>query len=557
MDNTVLNEKAEKDSLSTSSVSKSHAAQFEEYLHFAALQRLAEETADMPADEANDRPQGKSNWLTRLSDHKGQNVNVDIHNIGTPPPPTADELERENASRALRLASWATIFYLITTDILGPFNAPYAIAQLGWVPGILLYVFMGIIATYCGIILWRLFIRLDSLRYPLRSYADIVERIFGRTARQFVTILQSLQLLIGVATITLSNGQALAQLTKGKLCFAVCIIIWTIVGLGLGQIRTLKNFGFLANASVWLNLLIIFVSMGFIAHSTPNFAAAQKSLGVSPGPVVTKAFTKLPLFTKVNGIMNMVYAYGGSMIFPEMMAEMRRPMDFWKGLAIAQMLIFAAYLTYGTFVYAFQGQFTLPLAFQGVSKFAWQSFGNIIILITGIIAAGLFGNIGIKIVYRDFIEDWFKGPRLMSPKGRMIWTVLVFAYWSISFVIASSIPQIQAITGLVAAFAIMQFTYTFPPIMRFGYDVITDAMAADQPYVVGGGSQCRVDTWRQWSRWKRGLFGGRWYFKLFNVILFLGGLVTACMGMWAAGESIKEAFKNNGAATSFGCTSPV
>ncbi len=48
-----------------------------------------------------------------------------------------------------------------------------------------------------------------------------------------------------------------------------------------------------------LNLLIIFVSMGFIAHSTPNFEAAQKSLGVSPGPVVTAAFTQLPLFTQV------------------------------------------------------------------------------------------------------------------------------------------------------------------------------------------------------------------------------------------------------------------
>ena len=49
-----------------------------------------------------------------------------------------------------------------------------------------------------------------------------------------------------------------------------------------------------------LNLLIIFVSMGFIAHSSPNFDAAQKSLGVSPGPVVTAAFTSLPLFTKVS-----------------------------------------------------------------------------------------------------------------------------------------------------------------------------------------------------------------------------------------------------------------
>ena len=49
----------------------------------------------------------------------------------------------------------------------------------------------------------------------------------------------------------------------------------------------------------------------------------------------------------------------------------------------------------------------------------------------------------------------------------------------------------------------MQFTYTFPPILRFGYDVITDAMAADAPYVPGQGARGRVDNWSQWSRWKR------------------------------------------------------
>ena len=72
-----------------------------------------------------------------------------------------------------------------------------------------------------------------------------------------------------------------------------------------------------------------------------------------------------------------------------------------------------------------------------------------------------------------------------------------------AFVIGSAIPQIQTIVGLIAALAIMQFTYTFPPILRLGYDVITDAMAADAPYVPGQGASGRVDNWNQWSRWKR------------------------------------------------------
>jgi len=49
----------------------------------------------------------------------------------------------------------------------------------------------------------------------------------------------------------------------------------------------------------------------------------------------------------------------------------------------------------------------------------------------------------------------------------------------------------------------MQFTYSFPPLLRLGYDIITDAMAADMEYVPGSGAGCRVDTWKDWSRWKR------------------------------------------------------
>ena len=40
--------------------------------------------------------------------------------------------EWTNANRALRTATWGAIFYLITTDILGPFSLPFAFASMGW-----------------------------------------------------------------------------------------------------------------------------------------------------------------------------------------------------------------------------------------------------------------------------------------------------------------------------------------------------------------------------------------------------------------------------------------
>ncbi|KAI0094160.1 transmembrane amino acid transporter protein-domain-containing protein [Irpex rosettiformis] len=542
-------------------------------------------------------------------------------------PPDIDE-DLINARRALRTASWFAVFYLITTDILGPFNAPFAFSQVGYVPGVILYLIMGGVACYTGLILWKLFCALDSEHYPVRTYADLGERIFGTWFKNLCTVLQSLQLIINVGTICLSNAQSVAQIAvHNEFCFSVQILIWSLFGMIIGQIRSLKNYGWFANMAVWLNLLTIFITMGVVAHSPPNFAGATAAYGIAPtDPISKTAFTHLPLFSKVNGIMNMVFAYGGAMIFPEFMAEMRRPMDFWKAMCCAQLLIGIVYMMFGLFVYSFQGQFTLPLAYQGMSSFAWQTVGNALALVTGIIAAGLYGNIGIKVAYYQIVEQWFKGPPLMSKKGWYIWSAMVLLYWSLAFIVASAIPQVQTISGLVAAVCIMQFTYTFPPLLYAGFYLRLDA-ARDE----------RGDTWWSWSRWARGMksspnadvvvvsrgqvvaprgggggggcggvgifggcgigifgggggigiFGGgkgrsekptvdggetthakspriagiaqgsTWYYKTFNIVLFLASLAMACLGMYGSGKSIQETFKSGGAATSFGCTAPV
>jgi len=197
-------------------------------------------------------------------------------------------------------------------------------------------------------------------------------------------------------------------------------------------------------------------------------------------------------------------------------------------------------------VYAFQGQFTLPIAFQGMSTFAWQTVGNALGLVTGIIAAGLYGNIGIKVAYYHIVEQWLKGPPFMSKRGRFAWMIMVIIYWSLAFIVGSAIPQVQTISSLVAAVCIMQFTYTFPPLLWAGYQMRLDAAVGD----VG-------DTWRQSSRWVRGLMTGRWHYKVFNIVLFLASLACACLGMYGSGKQIQVTFASGGAATSFGCGAPV
>lgn len=122
-----------------------------------------------------------------------------------------------------------------------------------------------------GWLLWSVFLGVDSYQFPAKNYGDLAFRTWGRPLRHIVNFLQALQLLISVGVIVIGNGQALSQMSKFRLCYAVCCLLWALAGFAVGQVRTLQKFGILANAAVFINVLIMFISMGVFAHSPPNY----------------------------------------------------------------------------------------------------------------------------------------------------------------------------------------------------------------------------------------------------------------------------------------------
>jgi hypothetical protein len=224
-------------------------------------------------------------------------------------------------------------------------------------------------------------------------------------------------------------------------------------------------------------------------------------------------------------------------------------------------------------VYARQGQFTQSLAYFGVSPYSMQTVGNVIAVITGTIAAALYGNIAQKAVYYLVVEQLFKGPPLMTTRGWVWWCVVNSVFWPlcehtryfsssrecglshcIAFVVGAAIPQVQTITGLIGSACILQFTYTFPFFLKFSFDMKLDASRSDGSFVPGRAQ--RLDTWWNWSRWRRGLFTGNVLSKLIHFTLGLACLAMACLGMYGSGIAIQETFDVS-SSTSFGCTPPA
>ncbi|KAN0090425.1 Transmembrane amino acid transporter domain containing protein [Hyaloscypha variabilis] len=555
---------------------------FEEYIYYATITRAEEKIANERYVAAAGPKSFKSVVKNRFSKghvetvapdfsstdnnstgektgHDENGVIIPSRNLGG-----VTDSEWKNASRAVRTAGWSSVFYLITTDILGPFSVPWSFAQMGYGPGVALYTVFGGFAMYSGFQLWKVFMALDSDRYPMKSYADCFFRVYGRWARHGVNILQAIQLLFTVSILILSNGQSISQVSKASICFIVCLVIFMAAGMVVGQIRTLQRFGWLANFAVWINLLIIFICMGVAANSPPNYATAESSFGPNfgQGPVHTYAGTPPAgmasggsgFVGSLNGLNQAVYSYGGAMLFISFLAEMRHPWDFWKGILCADIFIYVVYLFFGVFVYSYQGQFAFNPVMQGLSPYNWQTATNIMNIITGLIAACLYGNIGIKVAYVEVFQELLHAPPLTTKAGKFLWVALVPAYWALAWVVCAAIPQFSYISGLVGAVCILQFTYTFPAILAFGFQIQKDAMLPEETFDPTTRTYNRVDTGVK--RWVRG-FKVKWHVNTFNFIYFLGALCTAALGIYSSCLGLISAFNGASVATSFGCATPV
>lgn len=110
-----------------------HNLPLQAYLHYAEIQRECEKKNDFDKLYEIQTVQMQTEPKCNLS---------------------GDKLQLQ---RKLRIAKSSAVFFLITTDILGPYNAPYAIAQMGYVPGIILYVLFGVFAAICGYL--RIFLK--------------------------------------------------------------------------------------------------------------------------------------------------------------------------------------------------------------------------------------------------------------------------------------------------------------------------------------------------------------------------------------------------------------
>jgi hypothetical protein len=405
---------------------------------------------------------------------------------------------------------------------------------------------------------------LDSSRFPMQSFGDPFLRLFGVNMRHFINVAQSLQQFCTVAILIFSKSLNIEQIAHGKVCFVAMMIVIMVVGMAGGFIRSLKKIGWISNFAVWINIVNFIIIMVAAAHFKPYYPAITRSTLIKEiGPI--KTFAGIPpdqyqqqaagFAGTFNAVNQMVYAYAGALLFVAFLSEMRHPMDFWKGMLLAQLFITIVYMFFGVYIYSFYGQYSASNVVNVVNPYGLQTTGNVLRLLSGWIAIIMYFNIGMKTVYLEVFQAIFHFPSIVEKKGKYLWYALGPCYWILAFIVAGAVPNLNGITGLVGAVFMMNFTYTFPGMMYLSNII---HKAAELPGE-GFNPATRVTTRHDdgIKRWIRG-FKKTWLTSTATFIYILLGLACCGMGTWAAIEGLIEVFGPDGTvAVSFGCPVPV
>lgn len=363
-----------------------------------------------------------------------------------------------------RNAKWYySAFHNVTAMVgAGVLSLPYAMAQLGWGPGVVVLVLSWVITLYT---LWQM-VEMHEMIPGKRfdRYHELGQQAFGEKLGLWIVVPQQLMVEVGVDIVYMvTGGTSLRQFHR-----LVC--------------KDCKGFGL----SAWI---VVFASPHFVLSQLPNFnaiagvslAAAIMSLSYSTiawgasvhrGPDDLTSYdykfstTSNGVFQVFNALGNVAFAYAGHNVVLEIQATIpstpERPskIPMWRGVLVAYLIVAFCYF--------------------GVALLGYWAFGNAVsdnVLISldhpvWLIAAAnlmvVIHVIGSYQIYAMPVFDMLESVLVKKchlPPGIILRLVARSLYVAFTCFVGVTLPFFGDLLGFFGGFAFAPTTYFLPCIM--------------------------------------------------------------------------------------------
>lgn len=469
-------------------------------------------------------------------------------------PKTNDYPTWNNEDLSLRTSNWIVCAGLLTSEIMGAYLVPNSVAMIGYAPSNVMLSVCFLLTLAAGGITWWMFMLFDSPEYPIKTFADIAYILGGNFCKQTVIFLQIIAMVLTAATSLIGATEAIVILRSERVCWVGLLVL--IVGLQtiFGHIRQLSNLGKYCVFVSICNYINLFVQLGYVGGGAePNWENAKNLLGLNKAPIMTYGITpNQTLVDKIVAISNISYVFAGSVVFPEIISELRRPWDFWKSMISAQSVIFCTYMIYGNFYYANQGQFANSPAVFGISNTKALKGLSFITFLTGFIQGIFYGHLSSKITYKNYLPLIFKRLKFHSKTGLLLWSATVLLIWVAIFVIAAGVPQVSAVSSFTSALTMIPLTYVIP----YVFHMLTLFIKSNAEHIEYNPSSLVASQKPSPKKFISRGFKENWSISVFYILVSLASLSFSGLGLYGSVEYMKIIFDST-PATSFSCTSPI
>jgi hypothetical protein len=256
-------------------------------------------------------------------------------------------------------------------------------------------------------------------------------------------------ILIGFHILT--AAKIFNTLSDHSLCTVVFSIIGTLIGIILSFPRTLRHVSFMSiGSSICMGIAILLFLV--FAGIEPNPGFGYSGTFPKAGPVKTYKYP-LPGTTWVdclNAVLNITFLWVPQILFPTFIAEMEKPEDFPKSLAVLAAVSAFLFIVPPAIGFHYLGQYSTAPAFGSLSVVSYKKASFAFVIVPTIIIGVIYCNVSAKYVYFRILGK-SRHSHSNTAVGWGVWLALVIVIWFLGFIFASVIPSMGDFLSLLGS----------------------------------------------------------------------------------------------------------
>jgi hypothetical protein len=223
------------------------------------------------------------------------------------------------------------------------------------------------------------------------------------------------------------------------------------MGIVMSLPRTLKHVSFMSMFSAACMLLSIILFLVF-AGIEDNPLYGYNGVYPKAGPVKTYAFPLegTTFVAAMNAVLNITFLWVPQILFPSFIAEMERPQDFPKALAVLGGISAVLFVVPPAVGFRYLGQYATAPAFGSLGPVVYKKASFAFVIVPTIVIGVIYANVSAKFVFNRIMGK-SRHAHSNTVVGWGVWGAVMAVIWIIGFIFAEVIPSMGDFLSLLGA----------------------------------------------------------------------------------------------------------